>query len=80
MREEVLRKKNSKCLLTGVGSSQRADVSLCHKQESAGCQLELHTKVREYFTITEKTPTRAFSWLKVPTSGFTLKQAPKHGK
>ena len=25
------------------------------------------------FTITEKTSTRAFSWLKVPTSAFTLK-------
>ena len=25
------------------------------------------------FTITEKAPTRAFSWLKVPTSGFTFK-------
>ena len=26
--------------------------------------LELQTKVREYFTITEKAPTTAFSWLK----------------
>ena len=25
------------------------------------------------FTITEKAPTRAFSWLKVPTSAFTFK-------
>ena len=25
------------------------------------------------FTITEKAPTWAFSWLKVPTSAFTLK-------
>ena len=24
------------------------------------------------FTITEKAPTRAFSWLKVPTSAFTF--------
>ena len=38
--------------------------------------------------ITEKAPTRAISWLKVPTSTFTFKtllrhyakQAPKHGK
>ena len=27
-------------------------------------RLELQTKVCEYFTITEKAPTRAFSWLK----------------
>ena len=25
------------------------------------------------FTITEKAPARAFSWLKVPTSAFTFK-------
>ena len=30
-------------------------------------------KVREDFTITEKAPTRAFSWLKVPTKSFTFK-------
>ena len=32
--------------------------------------LELQTKVREYFTITEKAPTMAFSCLKAPTSAF----------
>ena len=30
------------------------------------------------FTITEKAPTRAFSWLKVPTSAFTFKTLLKH--
>ena len=38
----------------------------------------------EDFTITEKASTRAFSWLKAPTSAFTFKsiwrQMPKHGK
>ena len=29
--------------------------------------------VPEDFTITEKAPTRAFSWLKAPTSAFTFK-------
>ena len=29
---------------------------------------EGYPKVPEYFTITEKAPTRAFSWLKVPTT------------
>ena len=32
-----------------------------------GCCLELQTKVREDFTIKEKTPGRAFSWLNVPS-------------
>ena len=39
----------------------------------AGYLVELQTKVREDFTITEKAPTRAFPWLKAPTSIFTFK-------
>ena len=42
------------------------------------CRLELQTKVPEDFTITEKVPTRAFSWLKVPTSAFTFKTLLRH--
>ena len=34
--------------------------------------LELETEGREDFTITEKAPTGAFSWLKVPTSASTF--------
>ena len=30
------------------------------------------------FTITEKAPTRAFSWLKAPTSTFTFKTLLRH--
>ena len=30
------------------------------------------------FTITDKAPTRAFSWLKVPTSAFTFKTLLRH--
>ena len=49
---------------------------------------EGYAKVREDYTNTEKTPTRAFSWLKAPIRAFTFKtllrhygkQAPKHGK
>ena len=37
----------------------------------AGREVELQTKVREYFIITENPPT--VSWLKVPTSTFTFK-------
>ena len=29
-------------------------------------------------TITEKAPTRAFSWLKAPTSAFTFKTLSRH--
>ena len=50
-------------------------------------QVGFQTKVREDFTITEKAPSRAFSWLKEPLSHvrhYVLrlysKQAPKHGK
>ena len=45
---------------------------------------DLHTrasnegKICEYFTITEKAPTRAFSWLKSPTSAFTFKTLLRH--
>ena len=37
---------------------------------------EDHPKVREYFTITIST--RAFSWLKAPTSAFTFKTLLRH--
>ena len=33
---------------------------------------ELQTINRRSYTIKEKAPTRAFSWLKVPTSSFTF--------
>ena len=32
-----------------------------------------YPKVSEDFTITEKVPTRAFSWLKAPTRAFAFK-------
>ena len=57
---------------------------------SVGCEatsafgVEVQTKVREDFTITEKAHTWAFSWLKAPTSTFTFKtlnrQALIHGE
>ena len=40
--------------------------------------LELQTKVREYFTITEMAPTRAFSWLKASSRAFTFKTQLRH--
>ena len=46
--------------------------------ELGNCGLELQTKVKRNegsrrFQITEKAPTKAFSWLKAPTSDFTFK-------
>ena len=40
--------------------------------------LELPTKVPEDFTITDKAPNRAFSWLKVPTSALTFETTLKY--
>ena len=40
--------------------------------------IELETKVLEDVKITEKAPTRAFSWLKAPTKAFTFKTLLRH--
>ena len=40
--------------------------------------LEIKTKVPKNFTITEKVPTRVFSWLKAYTSAFTSKTLLRH--
>ena len=40
--------------------------------------LQLATRVREDFTITEKAPTRAFSYLKAATTAFTFKTLLRH--
>ena len=46
---------------------------------SCSCSwLELQTKVREDFTITEKASTRAFSWLEAPTNAFTFNTLLRH--
>ena len=43
-------------------------------------QLELELKVHEVFTIMEKAPpNRAFSWLKVPTTGRLLRALNPNG-
>ena len=39
---------------------------------------ELKTKVHEDFTITEKAPPRAFSWLKASSIAFTFKTLLRH--
>ena len=37
-----------------------------------GHNIRASNEVRDYITITEKAPNRAFSWLKAPTSIFTF--------
>ena len=57
-------------LVTG-DTSPRAQSSLYMLLQRTG--LCSAVKLSIGFTITEKAPTRAFSWLKVPTSTFTFK-------
>ena len=40
--------------------------------------LEIQTKAIRRFVITEKAPTRAFSWLKAATTAFTFKTILRH--
>ena len=42
------------------------------------CSLEIQTKDIRRFVITEKAPTRAFSWLKAVTTTFTFKTLLRH--
>ena len=54
-------------ILTFIGGTQ-----LCRASN------EGYPEARDDFTITEKAPTRAFSWLKAPTSAFTFKTLLRH--
>ena len=45
---------------------------------TGGWELELEMKVIRRFVITEKAPTRAFSWLKAATTAFTFKTLLRH--
>ena len=57
-----------------LGDQVPAAAVACNRSKDQDeCLLELETKVHEFFTITEKAPTRAFSLLKASTSAFTFK-------
>ena len=71
-----------------VSSSDGEDVSLdtgavvelgqalLHRRHDVGLEVVMCSDPsvpQPVFTITEKAPTRAFSWLKAPTSAFTFK-------
>ena len=45
-----------------------------HHVTQPSLALELQTKASDDFTITEKTPTMDFSWLKATVSAFTFHQ------
>ena len=64
-RQEMVYNLDERNFHRGPGSTQPS--------WQAGLRLELQTKIREDFTITEKAPTRSFSWLKRHTSTFTFK-------
>ena len=58
--------------VTGLGSDVFASRSLLHLQDSAS-----KSSIRK-FVITEKAPTRAFSWLKAATTAFTFRTLLRH--
>ena len=47
-------------------------------QPGLGWAVEIQTKALRRFIITEKAPTRAFSWLKSATTAFTFKTLLRH--
>ena len=52
---------------------------ICCRTKIAGAgEVELATNLREVFTIREKAPTRAFSWLREATTASTFKNLLRH--
>ena len=69
----ALRNNNSAVAeLLGGAMKRLSDCRVAAGDMVSRASNEGYTKVREGFTITEKAPSRAFSWLKVP-SIFTFK-------
>ena len=54
-----------------------ARYSSCSQAETAATRVS-NKVTRRFPKITEKAPTRAFSWLKAPTSAFTFKTLLRH--
>ena len=72
------RKSSWSCLLPLIVRIWRAVEVERSQHGLAASIVELQTKVREDFTIAENALTRAFSWLKVPTSNVTFKTLFRH--
>ena len=58
-------------------SSRAADTNLANQRSVWVNSSASKSSIRR-FVITEKAPTRAFSWLKAPTSAFTFKTLLRH--
>ena len=75
----ALRNNNSAVAeLLGGAMKRLSDCRVAAGDMVSRASNEGYTKVRDDFTITEKTPTRAFSWLKAPTSTFIFKTLLRH--
>ena len=75
----ALRNNNSAVAeLLGGAMKRLSDCRVAAGDMVSRASHEGYTKVREGFTITEKAPSRAFSWLKVPSSAFTFKTLLRH--
>ena len=75
----ALRNNNSAVAeLLGGAMKRLSDCRVAAGDMVSRASNEGYTKVREDFTITEKAPTGAFSWLKAPTSAFTIKTLLRH--
>ena len=61
-----------------TGTWRSAGQRLQRRRQITRASNEGYPKVPEDVTITEMASTRAFSWLKVPTSAFTFKTLLRH--
>ena len=67
------------CYVTPRPTELMDPVMICNKNPSSShSQLVLQTINQRSCTITEKAPTRAFSWLKAATTAFTFKTLLRH--
>ena len=62
----------------GGGRHGFASVLLAPALHEADPDVEIQTKAIRRFVITEKAPSRAFSWLKTATTAFTFKTLLRH--
>ena len=62
----ALQQQRASAVTASKATSDKSSAVQCSIGSTTGC------------TITEKAPTRAFSWLKAPTSAFTFKTLLRH--
>ena len=75
----ALRNNNSAVAeLLGGAMKRLSDCRVAAGDMVSRASNEGYTNVHEGFTITEKAPTRTFSWLKAATTTFTFKTLLRH--